>query len=160
MTSLPPKLGLSGHGKLKADQWRVLGTNILPVTLIRLWFNPDGTTDRAKRCHRILETTLHLVSAVTTATSRVTSAEHAKIYLDHMLAYLRGLKQLFPKYNFVSNHHMAIHLYEYLVFYGPVHSWWTFPFERVIGMLQRISTNYKPSRCQACFFFDGCADEF
>ena len=78
LTFLPPKLGLSSHRKRNADQWRVLGTNLLPITLIRLWSNSDGTTDWAKRCHHILETTLHLVSAVVTATSQVTSAEHAK----------------------------------------------------------------------------------
>ena len=27
---------------------------------------------------------------------------------------------------------MALHLPDYLLLYGPVHSWWTFPFERLI----------------------------
>jgi hypothetical protein len=27
--------------------------------------------------------------------------------------------------------------------YGPVHGWWMFPFERVIGALQKTNTNYK-----------------
>jgi hypothetical protein len=44
---------------------------------------------------------------------------------------------------------MAMHLYEYLIRYGPVHAWWTFPFERVIGMLQRIPTNYKLGQYEA-----------
>ena len=69
LMSLPPKLGLSGHGKLKVDQWHVLGTNLLSITLTHLWSNFDGTTDQAERCHCIFETTLHLVSAVSTATS-------------------------------------------------------------------------------------------
>jgi hypothetical protein len=30
-----------------------------------------------------------------------------------------------------------------LLQYGPVPSWWTFPFERIIGMLQRIPNNGK-----------------
>jgi len=34
-------------------------------------------------------------------------------------------------------------LYEYLRRFGPVHGWWTFPFERLIGMLERIPTNFK-----------------
>jgi hypothetical protein len=38
---------------------------------------------------------------------------------------------------------MAFHLHEYLILFGPVHAWWTFPFERIIGKLQRIPTSEK-----------------
>jgi len=150
LTSVPANLGQASHGKLKADQWRALGTIFLPVSLLRLWSNVksddnmlSGTNSRSIRCLKILEITLHLVSAVTVATSRTTSSTHAAAYFQHMLAYLEGLKELFPDYKFTANHHFALHLYEFIKFFGPVHSWWTFPFERVIGMLQRISTNYK-----------------
>ena len=79
-------------------------------------------------------------------TSRTTSSAHADAYLQHMQDYLEGLKLLFPDYTFHPNHHMALHLHKYIRLYGPVHSWWAFPFERVIGMLQHISTNYKQGR--------------
>ncbi|KAJ7615265.1 hypothetical protein DFH06DRAFT_1008694 [Mycena polygramma] len=36
---------------------------------------------------------------------------------------------------------MAFHIYDFLILFGPVISWWTFPFERVIGFLERINTN-------------------
>jgi len=144
LTSVPTQLGQAAHGKLKADQWRVLGTTFLPVSLTRLWSSASGGEARSKRCRKILDVTLSLLSAIAIATSRTTSKGHADAYFTHMLAYLNGLKELFPDYNFHANHHMALHLQEYIIRYGPVHSWWTFPFERVIGMLQRISTNYKP----------------
>ncbi|KAG6913412.1 hypothetical protein DXG01_007033 [Tephrocybe rancida] len=38
---------------------------------------------------------------------------------------------------------MAFHIPEFLAKYGPAHGWWAFPFERAIGQLQRMSTNYK-----------------
>lgn len=38
---------------------------------------------------------------------------------------------------------MAFHIKDYLVLFGPVHAWWTFPFERLIGMLQRMPNNGK-----------------
>ena len=41
---------------------------------------------------------------------------------------------------------MALHLRDYILLYGPVHSWWAYPFERMIGTLQRISTNYKEGK--------------
>jgi hypothetical protein len=37
LTGLPPNLGEPSHGKLKADQWHILGTVYLPVALVRLW---------------------------------------------------------------------------------------------------------------------------
>ena len=37
---------------------------------------------------------------------------------------------------------MALHLDEFLLLFGPIHSWWTFPFERMIGALQRMPHNF------------------
>jgi len=37
MVSVPSNLGSPDHGKLKADQWRALGTIYFPISLIRLW---------------------------------------------------------------------------------------------------------------------------
>jgi Domain of unknown function (DUF4218) len=145
LTSVPAQLGSASHGKLKADQWRVLGTVFLPPSLIRLWQVVDASNghERAIRCARILDVTLSLLSAVAIALSYTTSHSHADAMHRHLLDYLRGLKDLFPGYKFHPNQHMALHLPEYIKFYGPVHSWWAFPHERVIGMLQHISTNYK-----------------
>ena len=143
ITSVPKDLGSPRHGKLKADQWRVLGTTYLPVSLVRLWAQVHEGDKRSDRCGKILNVTISLLSAVIIASSRVTSSSHANLYLQHMQAYLNGIHKLFPKYKFHPNHHMALHLHEYLTLFGPVHAWWTFPFERIIGMLQRIPTSGK-----------------
>jgi len=78
-----------------------------------------------------LDVTISLLSAVSTATSRVTSPRHADLYLQHMQAYLTGLKDLFPDFKFVPNHHMALHLRIIsplrLYILGGI------PFERLIG---------------------------
>jgi hypothetical protein len=94
-----------------------------------------------------LEVTLSLISAVVIASSRTISQEKADLYLHHMQNYLKGLRELFPEYRFLPNQHMALHLAEYLKLYGPVHSWWTFPFERLIGILQRIPNNFQNGQC-------------
>jgi hypothetical protein len=143
LTSAPPDLGSANHGKLKADQWRAVGTTYLPVSLIRLWARSKHGDMRSRRCKDILGVTMSLVSAIIIASSPETTHLHAELYLQHMTAYIEGIKILFPDYKFLSNHHMALHLPEYLIRYGPVHGWWTFPFERLIGMLQRTSTNCK-----------------
>ena len=150
LTSVPTNLGEPSHGKLRADQWRTLGITYLPVSLIRLWDQLEDADDkRSQQCKKLLEVTFSLISAVVIASSRTTSREKADLYLHYMQDYLKGLRELFPRYRFLPNQHMALHLAEYLKLYGPVHSWWTFPFERLIGMLQRIPNNFQNGQ----FFF-------
>ena len=141
--SIPSNLGNASHGKLKADQWRTLGITHLPLSLTRLWGLHDSNDPRSQKCKEILDVTISLISAVVLASSRITSPAIATAYLIHMKAYMEGIKKLFPHYRFRANHHMALHLYDYLRRFGPVHGWWTFPFERLIGMLERIPTNFK-----------------
>ena len=143
MTSVPSNLGDTAHGKLKADQWRAFGTAYLPLSLIRLWGLTNAESPRSRRCREVLNLTMSLLSAVTVASSHSMSPALANSYLQHMQAYLAGLKTLFPEYKFYPNHHLALHLHQYLLLFGPVHAWWTFPFERMIGMLQRMPSNGK-----------------
>lgn len=144
LTSVPSDFGDARHGKLKADQWRVLGTVYLPISLFKLWFDADIDDVEASCMRRkLLDATIWLISAVQIATSRTTSRTKAAIYREYMLSYLKILKDIVPNYKLHPNHHMALHLGDYLCRFGPVHAWWTFPFERVIGMLQRIPTNFK-----------------
>ena len=153
VSPVPLDLGSSSHGKLKADQWRTLGITHLPLSLIRLWGLRDGSDLRSQKCRELLDVTISLMSAVVLASSRVTSPSIAAAYLIYMKAYMQGIKKLFPQYKFCPNHHMALHLHEYLCRFGPVHSWWTFPFERIIGMLEHIPTNFKIGGSCALFHY-------
>ena len=146
ISSVPKNIGTPGSGKVKADQWRTLGTVHFPMSLVVVW----RETSQQKK--QLLDITLSLVSAILIACTHSTSAAHANAYLQYMQNYISGIKELFPKFKFLPNHHMALHLHEYLVQYGPVHSWWTFPFERLIGIVQRIPSNGKPG---ASFFLEG-----
>ena len=144
LTSVPTNLGEPSHGKLRADQWCTLGINYLPVSLIRLWDQlEDDDNKHSQKCKKLLEVTFSLISAVVIASSRTTSREKANFYLHYMQDYLKGLQELFPRYWFLPNQHMALHLAEYLKLYGPVHFWRTFPFECLIGMLQHIPNNFQ-----------------
>ncbi|KAF8878986.1 hypothetical protein CPB84DRAFT_1852223 [Gymnopilus junonius] len=86
---------------------------------------------------------LSLISAVAIASSHTTSRNHAELYLLHMKNYLEGIREVVPDYNFHPNHHMSLHLGEYLCFFGPVQGWWTFPFKCLIGLLERMPTNFQ-----------------
>jgi hypothetical protein len=143
MTSVPSNIGESSHGKLKADQWRALGTTHLLLSLIRLWGFNGNDSPRSARCLEILDVTVSLISAVIIATSRTVTPASASAFKKHMLDYINGIKHLFPDYRFHPNHHMSLHISELLLLFGPVHSWWTFAFERLIGNLQRMPSNGK-----------------
>ncbi|KAG5715117.1 hypothetical protein E4T56_gene17600, partial [Termitomyces sp. T112] len=132
-----PSVPLLSGSKLKADEWRTLGCLNLPMSLIRLW-SKHLEQDRL----HFLRLTMSLMSAVLLATSRVTSEEHCARYLKFMVEYRKELRQLFPLYDCVPNHHVVFHIPEFIRLFGPVHGWWAFPFERAIGQLQRLSTNY------------------
>ncbi len=98
ITSVPYDLGAARHGKLKADQWRILATVYLPISLQRLWDtnSPRSTPLRKK----LLDATMALISAVIIATSHKTSRKKADLYLQHMQSYLQLMQELLPRYNF------------------------------------------------------------
>ncbi|PPR02024.1 hypothetical protein CVT26_008718 [Gymnopilus dilepis] len=148
VTSVPSRLGQPSHGKLKADQWRVLGTTHLAISLVRLWALTETNDARSRRCYELLHVTQCLISAIIVASSHTVTTGSAETYLTYMLEYLNGIKRLFPEYRLKPNHHMALHVHKYLLLFGPMHSWWTFPFERLVGGLQRVPHNGKPSEME------------
>ena len=63
-------------------------------------------------------------------------------YRENLASWVRDLKVLHPESNHCVNGHMAFHIYDFLWLFGPVHSWWCFPFERLIRQLQRLPHNH------------------
>ena len=106
LSSIPANLGEPSHGKLKADQWRTLGTTYLPSSVIRLWHKVEADDEWSVRCNKMLLTTLSLVSAILVASSRTMSHEKADLYLYYMKEYLNGIHNLIPDYQFRPNHHI------------------------------------------------------
>ncbi len=135
----PSNLGDATHGKLKADQWRVLCTVHMVITLVRLWGHTKATDEE----QRVLQNFIHLVVAIDLASRRSMSADRAALYDHHMYAYMKGLREIFD-HKLVPNHHLALHLSVCLELFGPVHGWWSYPFERYNGLLQHLNTNHKP----------------
>ncbi|TFK31381.1 hypothetical protein BDQ12DRAFT_618992, partial [Crucibulum laeve] len=52
--SIPHNLGSGSHGKLKADQWHLLGHIYFPASLVCLWSNFDEGDRREVGCKKIL----------------------------------------------------------------------------------------------------------
>ncbi|KDR78692.1 hypothetical protein GALMADRAFT_64597 [Galerina marginata CBS 339.88] len=145
LRSVPHNFGYTAAGSLKADEWRTMATVYLPVALVSLW--GEGTTHASPRiassARRALDHTMALVSAISLACMRTMTESRRKSYRRYILSWMEDLTVVHPDAKHSVNGHMAIHIYDFLRFFGPVRSWWCFPFERVIGQLQRLPSNHK-----------------
>jgi len=141
----PCNLGTKGCGKLKADQWRSLIEFDIPVSLMKMWSEaiPNQGKHLDDTRYKVLNSTMLLATALRWGTSHRTSTKHAAEYMRNMRAYLASLRDLFPNTDLRTTHHNALFIGEMLLRFGPVHGWWMFPFERVIGLLQQVNTNSK-----------------
>ena len=134
VTAGPRKLG-STEQHMTADKRRSVATIHLVITLIRLWGHEQG------RKRDMLENYMHLVMALQIASMRTIDDEDIKLYTYHYKAYLEGFVQLYKEVPVHPNNHMCLHLGMFLRLFGPVHSWWSWVFERYNYLLQNISTN-------------------
>ena len=143
MSPVPPAFGESKTGTLKADEWRSYSTIFLPIALVLLWGDASAhpNPDTAKYFADNLALTMSLVQAITLTCYRMTSNDRADRLQQHLKTYLTDLRKLYPSEKARTNQHVSLHLPAFLRLYGPVHSWWTYPFERLIGLLQQLPTN-------------------
>jgi hypothetical protein len=143
----PTNLGEAEHGKLKAEQWRSSIEFDLPVILYQLWgsgmVRTEANAQKKLRREALAHSTMLLAIAIRWGTSHVTSRHHAEQYMKYMKAYLACLQDNFPGVSWRPNHHASLHMNDFLLRYGPMHGWWMFPFERIIGALQKTNTNNK-----------------
>ena len=84
-----------------------------------------------------------LVSAVLVGTSHYMTLRKAEAYRKYIKRYVGDLTELYPHIGPRTNHHVSFHIYDFLLLFGPVHSWWCFPFERLVGVLQNLPSNHK-----------------
>ncbi|KIY60858.1 hypothetical protein CYLTODRAFT_384900, partial [Cylindrobasidium torrendii FP15055 ss-10] len=145
VNSVPKNYGHAAAGTIKADEWRLLSTVYLPIALITLWGDDEGSQpDANSPLLRVLDHSMCLFLAVTIACFSTASHERAEMYRNLLKHWLDDLYNLFPHARTRKekpNFHVAFHIYEFLLLFGPVMSWWTFPFERLIGALQKIPNN-------------------
>lgn len=143
--SVPTNYGESTAGTIKADEWRILSTVYLPIALVTLWGDKDGLPPpEGSHFLKLLDHTMALFQAVTLVVRYSMNISRVTKYRDFIKQWVDGLYTLHPhtaKHRKRPNVHAAFHLYDFLLLFGPVLSWWCFPFERLIGALQKINTN-------------------
>ncbi|KAG5222640.1 Glycoside hydrolase family protein [Salix suchowensis] len=124
----PQAFGEAAMGKLKADEWRSMSSIYLPLALVSLWA-------------RVLKWTR--IRIVNITGRRTTTMQTAEVYRQCISDWTKQFYEVFPTATLRTNLHMAFHIYEFLLLFGPAYSWWTFPFESLIGVIQRTKSNHK-----------------
>ncbi|EGN97905.1 hypothetical protein SERLA73DRAFT_74155 [Serpula lacrymans var. lacrymans S7.3] len=147
MVRPPHNFGSPSHGKLKADQWRTVCTVSLVLSLVPMWGSATSTDKEKLLLHNFID----LVIAVEISVKRSTSPARIALYNFHMTRYLKTLRELFADHQLQPNHHLSLHLDECLSLFGPVHSWWAFPFERYNGIIRDLNSNQKPGEMEKSF---------
>lgn len=137
MSSAPPNWGTASRGKLTADQWMVVCTVHLPVTLIRIW----GTLQ--DRRFALLCNFMDLTSSVQLADQRAINEQMIQDSEMLMSRYLTAMKTLFKDTKIQPIHHAALHAGDFLRLFGPNHSVRAFGGERYLEVLGLQNVNNK-----------------
>jgi hypothetical protein len=138
--SVPKNYGDPAAGTIKAHEWKLLATVFLPVALITLW----GEKEDGTLLKRALNHTMALFQAVIIACKWRMTKDRAETFRTLLKEWVDDLRTVFPhveKHSPRTNIHISFHLYDFFYLFGPMISWWTFPFERLIGVLERVPTN-------------------
>jgi hypothetical protein len=115
----------------------------IPVALVLLW--GPGRPNSGPLTQKLLDNTMHLVSALLLLSRRITFSERWTKYQDHFTEYIQGINDgLYSGFHCLPNHHFGFHIPRYLELFGPAVGWWCFPFERLIGMIKGNPTNHRP----------------
>jgi hypothetical protein len=148
--SVPKNYGESNAGTIKADEWRILATVYLPIALIILWGDwvpqagESAEGSEEFRLRAMLDHTMALFQAVVLACRFTVTLDRVRAYRQFIKEWVDGINKHHPHttdHARRTNIHAAFHIYDFLLLFGPIISWWCFPFERLIGVLQKITTN-------------------
>jgi hypothetical protein len=143
MSKVPKQFGTAKAGTLKAAAWKSVFAVHLPIALITLWGGlQTSRTSALSHSSEVLDNSMHLVQAIGLAYRRATSPDISRSYKEHVAQYLPSINSLYPHTHSRPNHHLMFHLGDFLLLFGPVYGWHCFPFERLIGFVQRISTSH------------------
>lgn len=141
INAAPPNWGTKTRGKISSDEYFVLITIHLPITLIDLW----GRLPQTERRRRLLDHLMDLVDIEFTIFSNTVSREETYALDDASLHYMLDKLELFKDVTIKVNDHMAMHYGEVLRNFGPTPSHDGSYYERFIRSMHNVNINMKPS---------------
>jgi len=125
---IPPKIAIGDNGfsNLTADQWK---TFIMIYSTTILWDMLDEN-DR-----KILE---HFVRACNLLVTRFITENDLKKAQERLKDMACIIENVYGPEFITSNIHLALHIPDCCRDYGPIYSFWLFPFERLNGYIGKI----------------------
>ena len=139
VTKAPSNWGTAARGKLSANNWRVICTIHLPITLIRLW-GGDNLPDNQKV---MLENFMDLVRAVQIANLRSISRKEIELYEHYIFRYMTSFKSLYKLAKVKPIHHASLHYGDVLRGFGPAHTHSAAFYEWYIHSMQSKNHNMR-----------------
>lgn len=152
ITRLPKNLG-TNQTVQKADEWRQLIT-IAPVILWLTWRDPDDSipdteppttasekidTTHSRKRLSLYNAILYLCGAVRLLTTKTITMAQAAVGQQYLVNYCQRMIMLGVE--LTINHHLAMHMEDFIRLFGPVYAWWLFAYERFNGMLEKVKLN-------------------
>ena len=135
ISSVPANFGTAAAGSIEADEWRILTSIYLPIPLVILW----GDLGPSSPNLAALDHTVALFQAIKLMCLYSTSQDRAERFRNHLKYWVDNLYRLYPHtrdQHRRTNIHVAFHIQDFSLLFGPVMGWWAFPFERMFGFLQ------------------------
>lgn len=133
----PSNLGEKGHGKLKAEEFLTLFSDIFPLIIPQFWWSLDANALEKLQ----LKSFYDLVAATNIIASFKTSNSEAEAFTKHYTDYRQSIQQIHPDFASKPNHHLAMHNEWQLKCWGPLAALSEFLGEHMNGLLQKIKTN-------------------
>jgi hypothetical protein len=137
-TRVPKNIGYAAHGSLKASEWSLLYKVYIPI-----FFLLNEHTESPLDKHLKLST-FHLISAYNISSSWESIPEQGTAFTQQWGLFRKISQQHFPNYKSKPNHHLAEHIPELLLCWGPAPGTATWFYERLNGLLGKFPKNNKP----------------
>jgi hypothetical protein len=137
----PSDWGKTSRGKLSADQWGVISSVHLPLTLILLWGISGSDYELS-----MLDNFMDLVQAIEIADLHAISSNQVSELETFIHRYLEKYMDLYKDAKIKPIHHAAKHYPSTLTAFGPSPGHSGQYYERHINHLHHLDTNMKRGR--------------
>ncbi|KNZ48719.1 hypothetical protein VP01_545g8 [Puccinia sorghi] len=124
-----------------------------------MYVDQPGKLELTSNRYKFLVNTAHLVQCTNIVFARKFKAGDMKRFEAHYLKYSNAVAQLFEGIKIQPNHHFSLHIPQQMAAWGPLAGVSEFPGERLIGFLQKISTNNKITEMHKTMMTRGFQDD-
>lgn len=144
---VPLNLGEARHGKLKASQWKTIFVYLIPLIIPQMLVLDVDDFPKTSNRSLILENVAKLCRCTQIVLAKKHTEADIKEFEFMYNRYNQTSKGLFNDARVLPNHHFALHIPQQMAYWGPLLAVSEFPGERMNGVLQKIKTNHRTSKC-------------